>query len=245
YDIAQATLREAQDAYERMKKLHDANALPDMQWVAVQEKLKQAQSAAAIARKEMDDANIYSPVSGVVAAKLADVGQTVAPGIPVVEILDVSSLKAKISVPEADLPIMKAGTAATVSAAGRQYSAKLAEKGVAANPLSRNYDIKFLIANPDGNISPGMICSLALEAEPSTQSSPAEIVLPPQAVVLDWDNTPFVWVKKGGKAARLQVETAGLDSRGIIISGGLSASDSIIVEGQQKLSSGLDVVSVN
>lgn len=245
YDIAQATLREAQDAYDRMKKLHEANALPDMQWVSVQEKLKQAQAAAAIAEKGMDDANLNSPVAGVVSKKFADIGQTIAPGIPIVEIMDIGTLKVKISVPEADLAYMNQGDDAIVKTGDRTYSAKLIEKAVAANQLSRNYDIKFRITNPDDNLLPGMICNVYVNTTKSSQNMDTNIVLPPQAVVLDWDNTSYVWLKKNGEAYRQKVEVGGLNSGGIIITSGINATDSVIVEGQQKLSSGLKVVSIN
>lgn len=247
YEIAEATLKEAQDAYARMKKLHDAKALPEMQWVSVQQKLKQAEAAAEIAKTGMKDANLYSPMSGVVAHKLADVGQTAAPGIPIVEIMDVGNLKVKISVPESDLKEMKTGAKATVTAGGKTYDAVLSDKGVAANALSRNYDIKFRITNPDDTLLPGMICSVAVDGfTPISSNTPSEeIILPPQAVVLDWDNTSYVWVSDKGIARRKKVEVGGLDSRGIIIDGGINANDSIIVEGQQKLSNGIKVVSVN
>ncbi|MDE6787616.1 MAG: biotin/lipoyl-binding protein, partial [Muribaculaceae bacterium] len=39
-NIAQAELEEARDAYQRLKKLHDADALPDVKWVEIQSKLK-------------------------------------------------------------------------------------------------------------------------------------------------------------------------------------------------------------
>lgn len=247
YEIAQATLREAQDAYNRMKKLHDANALPDMQWVSVQEKLKQAEAAAAIAHTGLNDANLYAPISGVIARKLADVGQTAAPGLPIVEIMDVGTLKVKISVPESDLPNLKTGASAAINVAGKSYKGKLTEKGVAANSLSRNYDVKFEITNPDGNLLPGMICSVSVDGivPVAEEAVPAEVILSPQAVVLDWDNNSYVWLKKDGVAQRRKVVVGGLDSRGIIVTGGISPSDSVIVEGQQKLSSGLKVVSVN
>lgn len=248
YEIALAGLREAQDAYARMKKLHDAEALPDMQWVSVQEKLKQAEAAAAIARTGMNDASLHAPISGVISRKIADVGQTAAPGIPIVEIMDMGSIKVKITVPEADLARMKSGAAATVTAAGREYPAKLIEKGVAANALSRNYDVKFLINKPDDAILPGMVCSVVVDGvAPSVTGadSTALIVLPPQAVVLDWNNESYVWLASDGKAVRRRVTTSGLDSRGIIVTGGLAPTDSVIVEGQQKLSRGLKVVSIN
>lgn len=245
YNIAEAACMEAQDAYDRMKKLHDAHALPDMQWVAVQEKLKQAKASVAIARTAMNDANIHSPITGVVAHKLANDGQTVAPGLPIVEIVDMSTLKVKITVPESEMTAMAKGIPATISAGNHTYSAKLIEKGVSANALSHNYDVKFLIANPDDNLMLGMICSVAVDNLPPSESKITDIVLPPQAIVLDWDNTHFVWVKKNGEAQRVKVTIGGIDSRGITITGGIEAGDSVILEGQQKLSSGLKVTSVN
>lgn len=246
YEIAAAELREAQDAYARMKKLHDAKALPDMQWVAMQEKLKQAEAAAEIARTGMNDASLYAPIAGIVSKKFVDVGQAAAPGIPVVEIMDLSSLKVKISVPEADLKRFATGSLATVTAGGRTYAATLVEKGVAANSLSRNYDIKFRVADPDGSLLPGMICSVEVDGvQPSAADTPSsEIVLPPQAIVLDWNNESYVWTVKNGLAQRQKVSVGGLDSRGVIVNGGLGANDSVVVEGQQKLCVGLKVVPV-
>ena len=52
YEAASAMLTQAEDAYLRMKQLHDAGSLPEIQWVEVQSKLKQAQSAEAISKKK-------------------------------------------------------------------------------------------------------------------------------------------------------------------------------------------------
>lgn len=51
HEIAKATLRQAEDAYERMKQLHDAESLPEIQWIEIQSKLEQAQAAERISRK--------------------------------------------------------------------------------------------------------------------------------------------------------------------------------------------------
>lgn len=50
-NIADAELAEARDAYARLKKLHDADALPEIKWVEVQNKLKQAENAAEMSRR--------------------------------------------------------------------------------------------------------------------------------------------------------------------------------------------------
>ena len=98
-NIAAAELEEARDAYNRLKKLHDANALPDIKWVEVQSKLKQAENAAALARRAVSDATLTSPMSGYVAEKLADDGQTVIAAQPVLKIVNLDRLQVNISVP--------------------------------------------------------------------------------------------------------------------------------------------------
>lgn len=239
-NIAQATLAEARDAYARLKKLHDANALPDIQWVEVQSQLKQAENAAAIAAKEVGNARIYSPINGVVSEKLADGGQAVAPTIPVVRIVGLGDVKASISVPEKEVGAMRTGRKATVSvdaAGGSTYEGVLTEQGVVANPLSHTFDVKFKVVNPSGDLLPGMLCNVRLdESEDSSMESP--IVIPLQAVLLSSDNRNFVWTASNHKAAQRFVTIGEMVPDGVVIGSGLTHGDTIITQGMQKVSNG-------
>lgn len=69
YQAAQAVLEQAEDAYRRMKELHDKGSLPDMKWVEVQSKLEQARSMEQIAKRKLDDCRLYAPFSGIIAEK--------------------------------------------------------------------------------------------------------------------------------------------------------------------------------
>ena len=247
YQSALATLEQAQDAYARLKKLHDANSLSDMQWVEMETKLKQAQSAAEVSRRALDDARIYAPFSGIVAEKFADVSQTVAPAIPVVRIVSLNGLTAAISVPENEIASMQMGMGATVTVdalQGDTRHATLSEKGITANPLSRSYNVKFRIQSPDKNMLPGMICSVAITEQVNSAQKQA-IVLPAQSVLLSADNQRFVWLAKNGKAEKRIVEIAGMNAEGIVIGSGLQAGDSVIVKGMQKVSTGTAVTPIN
>lgn len=241
-NIAQATLSEAQDAYARLKKLHDANALPDIQWVEVQSKLKQAENAAAIAAKGVADARIYSPINGVVSEKLADGGQSVAPTIPVVRIVGLGDVKASISVPEKEVGAMKAGRKALVSVdavEGSPFEGVLIEQGVVANPLSHTFDVKFKVVNPTGDLLPGMLCNVKLEAAPADSSSVnSRIVIPIQAVLLSADNRNFVWLADKRKARQQFVTIGEMLPEGVEISSGLNPGDTLITQGMQKISNG-------
>lgn len=132
YDISNAALTQAQDAYNRMKMLHDAEAIADIKWVEMQQTLRQAQSAEAIARKTLNDANLYAPLSGYVSEKYVDAGMTAAPGLPVVKIVSIDPVKVSISIPENEIASIPDGadTDISVSALGdKRFTGKSWRKG--------------------------------------------------------------------------------------------------------------------
>lgn len=244
YDIAKATLNQARDAYNRMKFLHDSNSLPDIKWVEVQSKLSQAENAVRIARIALDDAKLYAPVSGVVSEKMASVGQTIAPGVPVVKIVDINCVKVDISIPENEITGFSDGMTATITTEanpGKTYVGTLVEKGVSANPLSRSYAVKYRVRNEGGKLLPGMICDVVLNDTGTVEG----FVLPVGAVLLSSDNTNFVWLDSANTARKRLVRTGNMLPEGIMIESGLNNGDKVIISGMDKVSQGTKVVAIN
>lgn len=244
-NIAQAQLAEAQDAYERLKKLHEGNALPDIKWVEIQQKLKQAENSAEIAKRALDDAVLTSPVSGTISRKFADVGQNVMTMEPVYEIISAGNLTIDISVDERQLSNFKAGQKALVSFDIPEIGViegKVSSKSVVANPLTRTFTVKVSLPGNAKGLYPGMLGKVSFESTP--KDSTDVITLPSQAVQLAENNQNFVWIVKDGKAMRRNVETNEFVAHGVIIKSGLSIGDSVIVEGMQKVGTGSKVIPV-
>lgn len=248
-NIAQAELEEARDAYQRLKKLHDADALPDIKWVEIQSKLKQAENAAALADRAVTDASIHAPISGYVSQKFASDGQTVIPAEPVVKIVNLNSLQVAISVPENEISSFGPKTSAVIKFdvdGNPEVIGKIGNKSVVADPLTRSYTVKFDIDGANGKILPGMIGNVSVEglANDSTETKTTEVTLPSQAVLLSSDNHQFVWIVKNGKALRKEVVADELSANGVTVRSGLAPGDSVIVAGMQKVSTGTKVAVV-
>lgn len=248
-NIANAELEEARDAYLRLKKLHDANALPDIKWVEVQSKLKQAENAAALASRAVGDATLTSPISGYVSEKLANDGQTVLAAQPVLKIVNLNNLQASISVPENEISSFSAETGAEITVVGAdtiKVAGKLGQKGVVADPLTRTYNVKFDISNAGNKILPGMIAAVEVEgtSPESTSVTNGPMTLPSQAVLLAADNRLFVWIVKDGRARQRFVTADELSADGVIVHSGIAPGDSVIVAGMQKVSNGTEVTIV-
>jgi RND family efflux transporter MFP subunit len=240
-DMAAATLEQARDAYNRLKILHDNNSLPDIQWVEAESKLKQAESAYAIARKNASDTRLYAPFSGYISQKNVEIGNNVMPGSPVVKLVTVDRVKVCISVPETEISKINIGESIeiVVPALGNSsFEGRIKEKGVAANALSRSYEVKAEVANPTNALLPGMLCTLYLA---NSGEDTSEVLVSRHVVQLDSENHNFVWINDGGKAMRRYVELGEFVGDSVAVISGLTEGEQIIVEGQQKVSDNMNI----
>lgn len=248
YNIAEAQLAEAQDGYDRLKKLHDANALPEVKWVEIEQKLKQARNAAEMAKRTLDDANLYSPCSGTVTRKFADAGQTVVPVEPIYEITSVNDLTIDVGVSEREIGSFSIGEKAfvTIPVVGNDaIEGKVSSKSDVADDFTRNYRVKVSIPDIGGKILPGMIGSVEFVGMQDSGEEKDMINLPSQAVLLNDDNRWFVWIVKDSIAERRFITVDQLTSDGVTVEKGLNLGDLVIVEGIRKVGSGTRVDIVN
>ena len=236
YEAAKAALTQAQDAYNRMKQLHDNGSLPEIKWVETQSQLEQAEANEKIAKKNLNDCSLTAPYSGVISEKNAEVGQNVMPGTPVVKLVTARQLDVKISVPETEMADIKVGQEARIKVqalGGKIFSGTVREKGIVANAASRSYDVKIRVLDADADLLPGMVTEVALTT-PATAPT-QKIVVPANAVSLGDDNSNFLWIAENNKAVRRPVTIGEYTPDGVTITSGLSDGDLVIVEGQQKV----------
>ena len=119
FEAAEAALNQAKDACARLKQLYDAESLPEIKWVEVQTRLRQAEAAFGIAKKNLEDCSLYAPFSGVVGQRRISAGETALPGVPVLTLLEVGRVKVRFSVPELEIaPTAGSGWASPRSATG-------------------------------------------------------------------------------------------------------------------------------
>lgn len=246
---AEEMLNQAQDAYARMKMLHDNGSLSEIKWVEVQTKLSQAQSmvkqakaSEEIARKGVSDTRLVAPFSGYISQKSAEVGQNVLPGIPVAKLVRIDRVKVLLSVPEVEIAKVQIGSEVhfrVASLGDATFVGKITEKGVTADGISRAYQVKALVQNPDHRLLPGMICDASIQTDAQANG----LALPANLVQIDFKNRSFVWIMKEGKARKAFVQTGANIGDKVQITGGLRLGDLVIVEGQHKVSEGMEVES--
>lgn len=240
YTISKTTLEQAQDTYNRMKELHDAGSLPEMQWISIENQLKSAKAQEAVARKSLGDTKLYAPSAGYISTKFAEVGENVSPGVPIAKLVNISNVKVKIAVPEDDIQRIAKNSSMKIvvpALGNREFSGHVTERGVSADPRSRTYEVKATVLNHDRKLLPGMICQVFTNYMQGTTG----VFIPANLVQLDIDNKTFVWVVNGDKALKREITISNETAQGAQVSGGLSAGDKLIIAGQQKVSNGMKV----
>ena len=240
---AEAQMAQADDALERYKMLHDNGSLPEVQWVEIQSKVAQAKSQLEVARKNLADCRLSAPVSGIIGKRFVGAGETALPSQAVVSILDISTVKVKVAVPEAEIGSINAKTSTSihVEAVGGSYQGGKIEKGVKADALTHTYDIRINVANEGRRLLPGMVASVRFisEGKEATDSK----MVPVTAVQRQADGSLFVWTVDKQKAAHRTTVTIGqTEGNYVLIKSGLDAGDRIVTEGYQKLSEGTKVI---
>ncbi len=137
---------------------------------AARARLGEARAALALARTRRDDAELRSPIEGVVLRKNVEAGETVAPGVPIVTLIDPADVWLRAYVPEAEVGRIRIGQAAAVSVdayPGRVFVGEVTEIASEAEYTPRNvqtrkervnlvFRIKITVRNPDGVLKPGL-----------------------------------------------------------------------------------------
>ncbi len=240
---ATAQMMQANDALERYKMLHEAGSLPDVKWVEIQSKVEQAKAQLEIAQKNLADCKLLAPVDGVIGKIFVKAGETAMPSQAVVSILDISSVKVKVAIPEAEISSIDANTSSTikVEAVNGSFAGGRIEKGVQADALTHTYDIRINVANGERKLLPGMVASVQFVAVPQQQTQ--QLSVPVTAVQRKADGSLFVWtVGNDSTAHRTVVTTGETTGNRIVIATGLKEGDCVVTEGYQKLSEGTKVV---
>lgn len=235
---AQATLDQAQDAYDRLKKVHDNGSLPEIKWQEMVANLEKAHAGVDLANAMLRENVLVAPFSGTVASLNAEVGENVTPMKPIMRIISTQGITVKISVPENEIHQLAIGEEADIvipAMDDRHFHGKVVEKGMTASLITHSYPVKVLIEQPDKELYPGMIARVVFHNDVNKG-----IVIPANAVLINSEGK-FVWIEENGQATRRPIIVTGYSGEGVIVSQGLQTGDKVIVEGYQKVSEGMRV----
>lgn len=202
---------------------------------AAQTRHDAARAGLATARVASGRAVVTAPFAGTVVDLNAEVGEVAAPGTPLVRVVQLVPAKVTASVPDRDVVVLREGQSARVVVAANATPIAGVVKHIrrAADLRTRAFQVEIEVANEDQRLLPGMIAQVHIEP---AADEPRLVISQDWLVTRGKDVGAFV---VDGEVARYRALTLGPVIRDrIVISGGLSSGDLLVITGHRNLADG-------
>ena len=199
--------------------------------------------------------NIRAPFDGVVIKKMTEVGESVAPIPPgvnvstssgaIVAIADMNSLEAEVDVNEANVAQLSPNQPATISVQAipdHTYKGRLRQIIPTADRTKATVTVKVAILDKDKYLKPEMSCNVTFLEPPKKESQsnapPQRIVTISKDAITTRDGKSVVFEVDNRKVHMVPIVT-GNDLNGqVIISNGLAGSETLVSNPPQRLKDG-------
>lgn len=187
------------------------------------------------ARRVLSEATLRAPFAGIVSAVLAEPGELVATGRPVVLLTGVGTLEAQLEAPESVVTRLRRGQAVTVDlplAGRRGLSGRIKSVGAAALGPGQLFPVVVTLAEAKG-LRPGMTAQVTMHPP-----ARAVLVVPVAAVMNPGGAGPTVFTLRRGRVSRVAVGLGDLRDGRVAVQGKLRRGDHVVVAGHASLVDG-------
>lgn len=216
FDSADATFKVAQSRYQdALEEIRNRQAL-----------LAQRRSELALARQQLEGTAVYAPIDGIVQQKRASLGEFLAAGAPVVDIVRMNPLRLQAQVPERDAGTVRFGQNVRVSVEGdgKVYMGQIKRLSPVITQQNRMLMVEADVQN-DGNLRPGSFA----KAEIVTNDAKMAVTVPNNAIVT-FAGIEKVIVVQNGKALEKPITTGRRSGEWTEILSGVNVGDQVIVD---------------
>lgn len=235
---AEANYTQFQKDVERLNRLVNENAATKRDLEQAIIGMKKAKADLITAKKALSNTCIKSPINGFINNSNLSVGQYLAGGTPVCEIVNNSVIKLNVKVSEAEVYKIKQGQTVGVRLTvfpDKRFSGRITAIAEKADG-SMKFNVEITLAN-SGSIR--LRSGLYAEAEFPIKNENRLII--PKASIVGSMESPVVYVAQNGKAVKRTLIIGHSNDKQVEVLSGLSAREQVIVSGQLNLKDGDDI----
>jgi RND family efflux transporter MFP subunit len=232
----EALLEESDRDWKRASALFEQQSATRAEYDAAQSRQRVAKGAVAEAKAMLDYVEIVAPFDGVVTKKWADPGDLAAPGKPLVDIEDPSTLQMDADVPEAMASHIQRGSrlGVRVDAMTGELTGVVCEIAPTADPMTRTIRVKLDLPQMAG-LMPGQFARLAV---PVGENNSVRV---PAAAVVQRGQLEIVFSVTNQHAQLHLVKTGRRMDDEFEILSGLDAGNTVVISGADQLTDGQPV----
>jgi multidrug efflux pump subunit AcrA (membrane-fusion protein) len=237
--LARRQVDEALVSYTQAKSQFEAaqEHLKVLQSVAKDEQIKTASAQVESAKAhhqsleaQLSYARILSPIGGVVADRPLYAGEMASPGTPLLMVMDISRVVARVSVPQSQAATVKVGHPATITQvdSGEEVPGKVIVVSPATDPASTTVQVWVEAENPGEKLKPGASVHVAV----ITEMFKAATVVPTAAILPGEEKgTAVLTVSADSTAHKKQVELGVREGDKVQILSGVKPGEEVVIVG--------------
>ena len=192
------------------------------------------------ARRAASDVVIRAPIAGIVTRRQVDVGDTLVPGTPLLDLVDLSQVRVRVGVSGRDLGRLDPSRPVelTVDDLGGAAlpAVRFAAAGASANPVTGLFEVEFHAENPEAQARAGMVATVTMHP---TANPNARVVA--REAITRRGGQLGVFVLEDGVARFVPVRTGGRDGAVVELLEGPAPGREVAVSALHALADGVGV----
>jgi HlyD family secretion protein len=225
YSQAESQYRQAQ---EHLKTLDSVSREEQIKTAAAQ--VQSAKAHLESQEQQVVYTRITSPMSGIVADRPVNAGEMPVQGSPVITVMDISRVVARVDIPQADAAFVKLGQTATLTQADtkEQFEGKVTVVSPAADPNTTTVQVWIQTNNPGERLKPGT----AIHAAIATEVYKAAAVVPVAAILPGEEGGTAVLTVSSDSIVHKRAVTLGVrEGNQVQILSGANPGEEVVVVG--------------
>ncbi len=228
--------------YEKQKNLWDKKIGSEIQFLKAKNDKEALEKSISTLNAQIKRSAVIAPISGVVEKAFLKQNEIIAPGMPLAQIVDVSTLKVKSAVSEIYTKNIKRGKKVMVEFPSVDIKREVAitRIGQFINLANRTLEIEMNISNSGGIIKPNAMAIVRIKDFEIKDA----ITIPTNLVQKSTDGETFIYTlsNDGKKKAKKTVIETGKSYKGkTIVTKGLTENMTIISKGYNEVYNGEEV----
>ncbi|NNF85354.1 MAG: efflux RND transporter periplasmic adaptor subunit [Winogradskyella sp.] len=234
----------AKTTFDRQKRLWEQKIGSEIQYLQAKSNYEAQDQMVNQMNQQLAKARVTAPFSGTIDDVITDKGSIVAPGTPIMRIVNLKDMYIETEVPERYLADITENKDVVIEfpIINTSVKSKIRQTSNFINPANRTYTIEVPIPVKDNNIKPNLTAKLNI----NDYSNPQAILLPQSIISEDADGNQYVFVLKDvndavGKATQASITTGKTQGDFIEVLSGISGSDLVIQEGARSVKDGQTV----
>jgi len=236
---AQAALVDSEASYRRSSELFKTNVVAKSQLLQDEAKKIADQAMVSVAQKHLADTIVRAPFAGRLGLRRVSLGSLVGPDTVITTLDDMHIIKVDFDLPEIYLSRLEPGLKVLAHSAAypdSEFSGAVSSVDTRVDPISRSVKVRSVMQNTDGHLRPGMFLTVNL-----LNDSIEALVIPERALIPE-RSVQYVYVVGDNQLVEKRAVQIGRRRPGEVeILEGLSAGESVIVDGTQKARAGQPV----